>query len=108
MYGALAKGLRARGVMILTALEAKLIAKPDDEHLAFATQLELVLFSHNITHFCRIHAEWLMDGREHAGIILGPQQRFSIGEELRRILRIRATSTAEDMRNRIEFLTQWP
>lgn len=52
-----------------------------------------------------LDTEWISAGREHAGMILAPQQRFSAGENLRRILRIRATANAGRMRNRIEFLT---
>lgn len=46
-------------------------------------------------------------GREHAGIILAPQQRFTVGEQLRRILLLRATTTAASMRNQVEFLSNW-
>ena len=40
-------------------------------------------------------------------MILAPQQRFSVGEQLRRILRLRATVTLERMRNQVEFLGNW-
>jgi len=40
-------------------------------------------------------------------MILAPQQRFSVGEQLRRILRLRASVTIADMRNRVEFLSDW-
>jgi hypothetical protein len=40
-------------------------------------------------------------------MILAPQQRFSVGEQLRRILLLRATTTAVSMRNHIEFLSNW-
>jgi hypothetical protein len=39
--------------------------------------------------------------------MLGPQQRFSIGEQLRRILLFRATTTTSKMRNQVEFLSNW-
>ncbi|MEM9273311.1 MAG: hypothetical protein AAGA80_10170 [Cyanobacteria bacterium P01_F01_bin.143] len=38
------------------------------------------------------------------GIILGFQS-YSIGEQMRRILRIIATKSAEDMKNQVEFLS---
>lgn len=75
--------------------------------MAFAAERGCVLYSHNTSDFHRLHAEWTRAGREHAGMILAPQQRFSVGEQLRRILRIGATASAEDMRNRIEFLGNW-
>ncbi len=40
-------------------------------------------------------------------MIVAPQQRFSVGEQLRRIVRLRATSTLASMRNHVEFLGNW-
>ena len=92
---------------MVTPLDAAERGKLDEEQLAFATERGCVLYTHNISDFCRLHAEWISAGREHAGMILVPQQRFSVGEQLRRILRIRAATSAEDMKNRIEFLANW-
>jgi hypothetical protein len=106
-HRALVNGLRSRGVTVLTALDASLTGKPDEEQLAFATERECVLYSHNASDFHRLHAEWIGAGREHSGIILAPQQRYSVGEQLRRILRIRSTASLDSMRNRLEFLGNW-
>jgi hypothetical protein len=46
-------------------------------------------------------------GGEHAGLILTQQHRFTLGEHLRRLLRLAATISAEEMRNRLEFLSSW-
>ncbi|SPE35798.1 conserved hypothetical protein [Candidatus Sulfopaludibacter sp. SbA6] len=45
--------------------------------------------------------------RTHAGIIVAPQQQYSVGEELRRIMRLISRSTAEQMQNQLEFLSSW-
>ena len=45
--------------------------------------------------------------RAHAGIIVAPQQQYSVGEELRRIMRLISRCTAEHMQNRLEFLSSW-
>ena len=65
--------------------------KSDDKHLAYATERGCVLYTFNVSDFYRLHTEWIDAGREHAGMILAPQQRYSVGEQLRRILRIRAS-----------------
>jgi len=57
--------------------------------------------------FYRLHTPWVGAGREHAGMILAPPQRFSIGEQLRLLLRLRATVTLATMRNQVEFLSNW-
>jgi hypothetical protein len=63
-----------------------------------------VLYTFNVSDFHRLHTQWIIAGREHAGMILAPQQRFSAGEQLRRILRLRSTTTAVSMRNRVVLL----
>jgi hypothetical protein len=52
---------------------------------------------------CRLQAQ----GRSHAGLILAQQQRYPVGDQVRRLLRLVAAKSAEQMRNRIEFLSAW-
>ena len=42
-------------------------------------------------------------GRSHWGIILAQQQLLSVGERLRRLLRITGTLSTEEMKDRLEF-----
>jgi hypothetical protein len=107
MHSRLVTALRSRGVTVVTVMDAGLTEKSDDEQLAFATQRGCVLYTFNVSDFYRLHTQWVAAGREHAGMILAPQQRFSVGEQLRRILRLRATTTTETMRNQVEFLGHW-
>jgi hypothetical protein len=46
-------------------------------------------------------------GRTHAGIIVVPQQQYSVGEELRRVMRLISRRPAEQMKDRLEFLSSW-
>jgi hypothetical protein len=54
-----------------------------------------------------LHGEYMTAGREHAGILFGDQQRFSVGEQMRRLLRILVLRSAEEMQNNYEFLSAW-
>jgi hypothetical protein len=83
------------------------VGKSDDEQLAFAAEHGCVLYTFNVSDFYRLHAVWASGGREHAGMILAPQQRFSVGEQLRRILRLRADTNTVRMRNQVELLGNW-
>jgi len=103
----LVAALRSRGLTVITALDAGLVGKSDGEQLAFAAEQGCVLYTFNVSDFYRLHTEWSDSGREHAGMILAPQQRFSVGEQLRRILRLRAATTAVSMRSQVEFLSNW-
>jgi Tfp pilus assembly protein PilZ len=46
-------------------------------------------------------------GRQHSGIVIGFQQRYSIGEQLRRLLHLLNRKTAEEMLLRLEYLSTW-
>ena len=107
MDGDLVEALRSRGITVITALDAGLTGRSDEKQLAFASEHGCVLYTFNVSDFYRLHTEWAGAEREHAGMILAPQQRFSVGEQLRRILRLRATTTAASMRNQVEFLGNW-
>ena len=107
MSRALVEGLRARGVDVLTALEAGMVEQGDDEHLALATAAGRALVSFNVGDFARLHAGWLARGEGHAGIVLAPQQRYPVGELVRRLAALAAGRSAEELQNRVEFLSAW-
>ncbi len=107
MDQALVRGLRARGVGVITALDAEMIEKPDQDHLDYATTQGRVLCSFNIRDFRQLHEQYRLRGETHAGIILVPQQRYPLGEQMRRLLKLVATESAESMRDRVEFLSAW-
>lgn len=107
MDQALLRALKGRGVDVESALSADMRRRPDARQLEYATAQGRALYSFNIGDFCRLHAEYVDQGRSHAGLILAQQQRFSVGEQLRRLLRIVAALTPEDMKNRVEFLSTW-
>jgi hypothetical protein len=43
----------------------------------------------------------------HAGMILVHQQTLSIGERMRRLIKMSDARSIEDMHNRLEFLSHW-
>ena len=103
----LVQALMERGVDVTTANLEGMVFRPDATHLAHATLNSRVLYSFNVGDYCRIHRKWLANKKSHAGIIVASQQRFSVGEQMRRLLRISNTRSAEEMQNRIEFLGAW-
>lgn len=103
----LVEALRARGVDLETAYEAGMLEREDREQLSYATAQSRVVFTFNVGHFARLHAELLARGGIHAGIVVCPQQRYAVGEEMRRLLKLVATKSAEELRNQFEFLSGW-
>lgn len=107
MSRALLQALRARGVDAVTALDVGMIQRPDEEHLDWATAHGRVLYSFNLADFYRLHSVWLGRRTPHAGLILTQQQRYSVGEQMRRLLRLMESKSAEQMESRVEFLSTW-
>jgi len=107
MSHALVRGLRARGVDVTTALEEGMIERADEDHLEFAANANRTLYSFNVGDFYHLHGKFVAEDRDHAGLILCRQQQFTVGEQLRRLLRLIAKVAAEEMKNRVEFLSAW-
>jgi hypothetical protein len=98
--------LRVRGADVVSALEAGRMERPDGEHLEWAARNQRALYSFNRGDFCRLHANWLRQDRSHSGVILS-RQDLPVGEQMRRLLRSINRLTAEEMQNRLEFLSNW-
>lgn len=101
------RALRLRGVEVITAYELGLIRSRDEEHLVQATANGCVLYSFNVSDFMALHVSFMAAGKDHAGIVLAQQQRFVVGEQMRRLLRLVEMKPAEMMRNTVEFLSAW-
>ena len=107
MDQALVQALRARGVVVITALDAGMIERDDADHLDYATEQGSVLCSFNVGDFYHLHSDYVAQGKPHAGIILMRQQHYSVGEQMRRLLRLIASKSADEMENWVEFLSTW-
>ena len=103
----LIRALRGRGVDVTSASEVGRNGYSDEEQLDWATKEGRVLFSFNTQDFFRLHTLYLTQAKSHAGLILAVQQEYSIGEQMRRLLKLISTRSAEEMRGRVEFLGAW-
>lgn len=84
-----------------------MIRRTGEEHLELAAARGRALYSFNVADFHEIHTQWMSAGRTHAGIILARQRRYSMGLQIRRLVRLIGSVSAEAMTNREEFLSQW-
>ena len=107
MWDALAKALCALGVDVATALKVGMIDRDDAEHLDYALAHGRTLYSFNVGDFYDLHTRYLSEGLVHAAIILARQQVYSVGELMRRLLKLTAAKSAAVMRNEVEFLSAW-
>ena len=97
-------GLRARGVDVLTTVEANRCGATDQDQLAFAIQQGRSIYTFNVGDFALLHRERLQQGIDHGGIIVVPDQRCSVGEKIRRLAGFLSKVTAEEMINRMKYL----
>jgi len=49
----------------------------------------------------------MVGGKSHSGIIVANQKRYHLGELANRIVHINSQLSSEDMRNRLEYLSNW-
>ena len=83
------------------------MAKASDEvHLRYAASTGRVLVSHDLRDFQVLANEWSERGEAHAGIVLVHQPpRVSYGELRRRLLALLDQLTAEELANRVVWLS---
>ncbi|HUP27766.1 MAG TPA: DUF5615 family PIN-like protein [Chloroflexia bacterium] len=107
MDKALVQALKVAGIDVTTTEEAGLRGCTDEEQLRFAASEQRVLYSFNVRDFYILHTTFLTQGLVHAGIILGAQKSYSVGEQMRRLSKLAASRSVEEMRDRLEFLSEW-
>lgn len=101
----LAKTLRQKGIDVLTTPEAGKKRLSDTEQLEFAVNAKRAILTHNKRDYALLHKDYLLNGKEHYGIILSDQR--PIGEMLRGLSKLLFSLSAEQMKNRREFLSNW-
>ena len=101
------RALRARGVDVITALEAGMFDRADGDHLDYATAQGRVLCTFNVGDFYHLHSQYLREHKSHAGIIVVRQQQYKVGEQLGRLLSLLSAKSDEAMRGHLEFLGRW-
>ncbi|MFW6104964.1 MAG: DUF5615 family PIN-like protein [Chloroflexota bacterium] len=101
----LAGALRDRGIDVFSVQEAGRKGLTDEEQVRFATANNQTIFTYNIGDFVTLHSRFIKQGRGHQGIVVSKQ--LPIGEALKGILNLVDALSAEDMVNRLEFLSNW-
>jgi len=95
---AVAKGLKRRGVDVLTVAEAGLLGATDEEHLERAKSEKRIIFTQD-DDFLRLHAT----GNEHAGIVYAHQSK-AVGTVISGLMLIHQVLETGDMINHVEYL----
>jgi hypothetical protein len=105
VYGAIAVQLRAAGFDAVSTPDVNRPGELDESQLAWAAQEDRVFVTFNVTHFAQLHYQWMTISRHHAGVIVSRQR--PIGDVMRRLLHLARTLDADDMQDRLEYLSNW-
>jgi hypothetical protein len=89
---------------VLTTAEAGQLGRSDTEQLSFALANRLCMFTSNQGDFARLHHEWMLAGRTHAGIIILSNQQMAPTLQTSLLIRLAQTRTPNEMTNHLEFL----
>jgi len=98
VHRAVIRGLRQRGVDVLTVSEAGLLGAPDAEHLHRAQQEGRVIFTQD-DDFLRLAAA----GANHPGIVYAPQ-RTPVGLIVQGLMLIFQVLEPVEMQRHVEYL----
>lgn len=97
--------LRSHAIDVITSLDAGMNARDDESHLILSAAQGRVLVSANARDFATLHGKWVEQGRPHFGVLIIPQQRYSTGEIVRRVLRL--ASSRFDLASGIYYLSNF-
>ena len=78
------KGLKRRGVDIITVQETLNLAKSDEKQLEYAKSIDALFFTHD-DDLLKIAKRWKNVGKTHNGIIFVHQTKLSVGEIVRKL-----------------------
>jgi hypothetical protein len=95
--------LRRRGIDVLTAVEDDSNELSDDQLLERSTQLNRVLFTHDIR-FRVLAEQWQQQGKPFCGLIFGHQLGGTIGQYVTDLELIAQASEPEDWQNAVEYI----
>lgn len=105
VYGATVVALRRAGCDSVSTPESGQMRQSDESQLIWATGEGRVIVTFNVSHFAALHARWIASGQSHSGIIVSSQR--PLGDLIRRLLHLANTLEAEEMHDRIEYLSDW-
>jgi hypothetical protein len=105
VHGFLADALKLRGWEASTTAEQGRLLPSDPDQIDFATAQGYAILTYDRGDFPRLHYERMKLGVEHNGILIGVN--LDPHQTLRGLLRLLSEVTAEELKNRLEYLSNW-
>ncbi len=98
----LGTALRQYGYVAQSAREAGYKGRGDTELLEYVAGNRMAILSHNIADFAKLHEQWLLEGRQHHGIILTGTSELK--PLLKKVLQLLDRLTAGELLNQRRFI----
>jgi predicted nuclease of predicted toxin-antitoxin system len=95
---AVAEGLKRRGVRVMSARDADNLGLSDEEQLNYAAKNNFVIVTHD-DDFLTMAITY-----DHKGIVYVHQQKYGVGDLIRKLKLLWDVAEQEDFRNHVEFL----
>jgi predicted nuclease of predicted toxin-antitoxin system len=98
VHVAVANSLKRRGVDAISARDAGNLGLSDEEQFRYAIKNNFVIVTHDAD-FLSLAIDY-----EHRGIVFVHQQKYSIGDFVRRLKLLWDVTDQKDMKDHVEFL----
>ena len=95
---AISEGLKRRGIKILSARDAGNLGLSDEEQLNYAAKNNFVIVTHD-DDFLTMAIKY-----DHKGIVYVHQQKYGVGDLIRKLKLLWDIAEQKDMANHVEFL----
>ena len=105
VHAFVAQALKLRGYEATTTAAEGRLGAEDTDQLNFATARGYAILTYDQRDFPRIHYERMRQGGEHGGILIGIKR--DSWRTLRGLLRLLSEVSAEEIKNRLEYLSNW-
>ena len=96
--------LRNQNFDVLTTAEAGNLGLIDSEQLSWATNHQRAIYTFNVKDYCRLHKIYMSEMKQHSGIIVVPRQSYSVGEQIRGLIKLISSVSSEEIKNKLIFL----
>ena len=101
----LARELRKYGFDVVASQETDMLSAPDDVQLAHAVSEQRAIFTFNIGDFVDLHERYMVEGKEHWGIILSTEETTSVLRQ--RLLKLLHSLWVDDLKNQTRWLNEF-
>jgi Domain of unknown function (DUF5615) len=105
VHAFVAQALKLRGYEATTTAAEGRLGAEDTDQLNFAPARGYAILTYDQRDFPRIHYERMRQGGEHGGIFIGIKRDSR--RTLRGLLRLLSEVSAEEIKNRLEYLSNW-